>query len=310
MEPTTSPATTTIAGTLKPRRLQIQSILYGNGSHELARAITSVTQAAKLAREADLYSEIVVSWGDCSPQPLFTDEQVEQQLAALQDSGINLFRYEFFNENLGSAAGHNRLLASRSFDHVIIANPDTLLAPDCIVELNAGMVLIGSGIVEARQLPIEHPKAYDSNTFETSWASTACVLVSADVLDAISGFDAENFFLYCDDVDFSWRARLSGFKVIYYPSARIFHDKRLDEFGHLVPSAPEIFYSVEGALMLTHKYSRPKLHAKVISDLTENGSTEQKRAVAAFQKRSLPVPIDTDHHVGQFIKGNYAKHRF
>ena len=82
------------------------------------------------------------------------------------------------------------------------------------------------GMVEARQTPLEHAKEYNTKTGgETEWASTACTVFKTEVYNKINGFDAETFFLYCDDLDFSWRVRLAGYKIIYMPSAIVYHAK-------------------------------------------------------------------------------------
>ena len=80
-------------------------------------------------------------------------------------------------ENLGSAEGNNRLWADVDTDLVFILNPDTVVAPDTLVELVAPLRRPGVGIVDGRQLPIEHPKDYDPVTGDTSWASGACSMV-------------------------------------------------------------------------------------------------------------------------------------
>ena len=117
------------------------------------------------------------------------------------------------------------------------------------------------GIVEARQIPLEHPKKFDPVDGSTSWASGACMMIRAELLQQVGGFDGDSFFMYCDDVDFSWRARLAGYQVIHQPSARVFHDKRIQVDGRLVVSDAERYYSAEAALLMAWKYSRPDLVA-------------------------------------------------
>ena len=76
----------------------------------------------------------------------------------------------------------------------------------------------------------------------------------------------------------------------------------------------EEYWSAEGALVLAHKYSRPGRVAEIRRDLRAHGSEAQRRAVDDFDRRGdegrLPTPIDPDHAVGQFIAGNYARHRY
>src|SRR5690606_12759794 len=127
------------------------------------------------------------------------------------------------------------------------------------IELNHALRRPGVGLVEAKQIPIEHPKDFDPETGETSWASTACAMGPLEVFREIDGFDADSFFLYGDDVDFSWRVRLAGYKVIHQSSAFVFHDKRLSHEGRWMSSPAEQYYSAEATLLLTYKWSRSDL---------------------------------------------------
>ena len=67
-------------------------------------------------------------------------------------------------------------------------------------------------LIDAIQFPVEHPKIYDPVTFETPWASGACLAIPHDIFKKIRGFD-DTFFMYCEDVDLSWRARAAAFTV-------------------------------------------------------------------------------------------------
>jgi GT2 family glycosyltransferase len=55
------------------------------------------------------------------------------------------------------------------------------------------------------------------------WVSGAAMFVSKDVLDRV-GFMDPAFFMYCEDVDWCWRARAAGFEVVYLPSAVVTHE--------------------------------------------------------------------------------------
>ncbi len=52
--------------------------------------------------------------------------------------------------------------------------------------------------------------------------SFACALIRRDVFEQIGLLD-ENYYLYFDDVDFCWRARKAGWKVLYWPASRVVH---------------------------------------------------------------------------------------
>jgi GT2 family glycosyltransferase len=303
--------------TAKPhphQTLRIQTVLYRNDPEHVARAIDASARAIEHAIAAGVLHSAEFAIGDCSPFPAFDTAR----LAALEEKhraqGLQRVEYQFFNANLGSAAGHNRLLASARTDLVLIQNPDVVSAPNLLVELFAPLSLPGVGLVEARQIPIEHPKDYDAVTGETGWATTACALVPRAIAERAGGFDEKTFFLYCDDVDFSWRLRLLGLKIIFQPSACVFHDKRLSHEGEWMASAAEHYYSAEATLLLAHKYSRPELVQQLLTSFDEHGNPTTRQAAAEYRKRQaegrLPEPIDPKHRVAQFVDGYYAKHRF
>lgn len=65
--------------------------------------------------------------------------------------------------------------------------------------------------------------ASDENaTTEVDAVSGACLMVRRAVMDQIHGFD-EEYYLYGEDMDFCWRTKLAGWKVVYYPKAAITH---------------------------------------------------------------------------------------
>ncbi|MBK5165052.1 glycosyltransferase family 2 protein [Burkholderia sp. R-70211] len=294
--------------------MRIQSVLYNNSQQHVDTALESIGRAADLAIGSDVLSSVEIAFGDCSPEPVFTSADIASRLEKLLPQGVGRIQYTFFDGNLGSAAGQNRLLADLSTDLVLILNPDTVVAPNIFGELVRPMRKPGVGIVEARQIPIEHPKDYDPVTGETSWAATACALVSAAVAKEVSGFDSESFFLYCDDVDFSWRVRLAGYKVVFQPSAALFHDKRLSTAGKWIVGGAEEYYSAEAAMILAHKYSNSGLAERIERQLLAQGSDAEKKAARKYRElrdaNKLPDQIDPGHRVAQFIDGYYAKHRF
>lgn len=291
--------------------LRVHSVLYGNEPRRIDQAIAHLERAADIAIAGGVFSKVSLVYGDCSPLP-----ELEQTVVAHAQPGIALHgvEHKYFNANLGSAQGHNRLLEDLADDYVLIMNPDIMMAPNALVELAKAFVDAKTGMVEAKQLPIEHPKEYDPVSGETSWAATACTLIPAALIQQLGGFDHETFFLYCDDVDFSWRVRLAGKKVIYRPSAAAFHDKRLGAKGKWITGGAEKYYSAEAALMLAYKYHREDIVADVLKYFHTTNDDTLLAAAKEFETRRdtgrLPVQIDPDHKVAVFKDGAYAPHRF
>lgn len=295
-----------------PRSLAVQSVLYGNAPHDVERAGIALAHSVRLAQADGLIGDWVLLLGDCSPEPVFPGGPPTTLVAAVNSVGgtVELTK---FGANLGSAAGHNALAQGAQTELMLILNPDAQVAPDTISEL-ARALQADVGIVEARQVPLEHPKTFEPGTGITSWASTACALTPRRAFDQVGGFDAATFFLYCDDVDYSWRLRLAGYSVRYVPSAPVFHDKRLTLTGDWPASAAEIYYSAEAALMMAHKYSRPDLVRSILARYRKQKTEPVLKAVAEYERRraegTLPTPIDPAHKVSSFVKDNYAIHRF
>lgn len=294
------------------RSLRIQSVLYKLPRASVEKSLDYMAASVSLARRKGVLNEAVVAYGDCSPEPvLYAADLEELRTRHVNDFGID---YTFFGGNLGSAAGHNRLLANASSDTILIANPDVLASPRLLVEMFASLAMPEVGFVEGRQLPVEHHKHYDQASGETSWGSTACLLGERTLFEALEGFDSKTFFLYCDDVDLSWRARLLGKKVIHCPQAVVFHDKRLNDQGGWMASAAERYYSAEAGLLLSYKFSRPDLTENFLSYFRGSNDPDLQKAAENFnmrrQQNQLPTPLDLDHVVGQFIDGGYALSRF
>ncbi len=305
-----------------PVLLRVQTVLYAPGEHPLGEGplssfLRGLRQASTLLTRTRPEVRVELALGDCSPGPALGAEELERLRWSFTGTGTTAVYYEHFGENLGHGAGQQRLLAGRAgAAAVVLLNPDAVASPRLLLELLEGL---GSpddrvGVVEARHLPLEHQKAYDPRTGETSWASGACSLVSAEVLDATGGFDTESFFLYCDDVDLSWRARLAGFRVVHRPSAVVFHDKRLSPSAAQVPGETERYHSALASLLLYAKFSRPDLLQKGLDAYDESPDPVHARAAAELRRRLalglLPEPIDAEGKVADFSTYAYAPLRF
>jgi hypothetical protein len=304
-----SPTVAFLAGAVS---LQVQSVLYGNNFGSVERAVLSLGRAAELAVGSGMASRVELAFGDSSQSPCLNAAELAQLRAHYPDS-LSI-RYDFFNGNLGSAGGHNRLAEPAETDFILIQNPDVVVSPRLIINLLRAFTLPGVGMAEAKQLPIEHPKDYDPETGETGWATTACAMIPLPLFRQLGGFDADTFFLYCDDVDFSWAVRLAGYKVIFQPGAVVFHDKRLSNEGNWQPSRSERYYSAEAALLLAHKWSRVDIVEQILKAWSIDSDEFTSKARAEYERRKregkLPEPIDPEHRIGYFIDANYAPHRY
>jgi len=129
------------------------------------------------------------------------------------------------SSNLGFTGGNNVALRVCLGEFVLLLNPDTEIAPDALkILVMRAMQERGAGIVEAAQVPLEHPKWFDQRTQETPWCSGAVSLVRRKALLRTGIFD-ERLFMYCEDVDLSWRMWSKGYRCVYEPRAKVRHEQ-------------------------------------------------------------------------------------
>jgi len=205
-----------------PLRLVAGIVLYNNGADEVIELVRSIRLAAATLPDGVTVETVLLDNGSAAFDP-----------SALPEPA----RYEHSGANLGFGKGHNVLMRQAfesGADFYLGVNPDGRLHPDCLAHLlrmaQAETADGGPGsLLEAIQFPEEHPKWYDPRTFDTPWVSGACFLMPRAVFRATQGFD-ENMFLYCEDVDLSWRTRLAGFRTRICPPAIFLHD--VSDRGH------------------------------------------------------------------------------
>lgn len=293
--------------------LQVQVVLFKTEIAQIRRLMLGVAASLRQAQFAFDVSVVLV-FGDSSPLPVLQTEDIDRLRKEAVAAGLDDLRYVFFNENLGSSGGSNRLAEQSASDLILVLNPDTYPVPNMLTYLIHAITDPTIGIAEARQIPLEHPKESHPGTGDTSWASGCCLLVRRSVFEFVGGFDFEHFPLYCDDVDFSWRVRLAGYRVVHVPRAVVFHDKRITLSGGPSPASTELYHATLGRLMLATRYGRPDLVNEALAQISKDGDLEQRRAVADFEarrsERRVPEAVEGAQTVAQFVGGEYARHRF
>ncbi len=295
--------------------LQVQSVLYHNEPFALKRALLSLHNAIERNRKTTgELGAVTVCYGDASASPIFSQEEIAQ--LQKQFSPSFSFEYLYFNENTGSAKGHNLLGEQCSSDYMLIMNPDVILCPRFFHAMIEPFFSpsANAGLTEARQCPVEHPKEYNKETLETDWATTACTLFPTAIFRELNGFDAESFFMYCDDLDFTWRIRLLGKKIYHRPDALVYHSKTLSVDGKWIPTKAEIFYSAQAALLIAHKWSNPKRVDELYRIFSNSREPSQRQAADHFDSlrraNKLPTPLDAQHKIAKFVGDFYTEHRF
>lgn len=294
---------------VKPKLL-VAVVLYQARAVDVVRQTAAVRIAAQHAVDAGVLSQVVLSYGDCGSPPLHLNEMSLPEGIAVE--------YLDFEANLGHSEGSNRLFAEAGWlddsDLVVFLNPDAIPEERAFTHLVKALEPGNVGVVDGRQIPFEHPKSFDPMTGEQSWASGACLGVRSSVFQRLAGFDADLFWSYCNDVDLSWRARHLGLMALHIPQAVFFHDKRVDENGHVIATQTQVYYSTLARLNLGVRYGRGDVVAQTVRWVERDGSVDHRRAVRDFRLRDLTgpkiSPLPGAEDVAVFENGEYAHHRF
>ncbi len=188
--------------------------------------------------------------------------------------------------NRGFAAACNQGARGGTGEYVLFLNPDTRVMPDTldtavrIMEMTqnhetaiAGVQLHdASGAVAKSCARFPSPSSmviralgldrggWLRSYVMTDWAHDrtclvdhvigAFYLVRRQVFEALGGFD-ERFFVYLEDLDFSYRARLAGWRALYVAEAQAFH--RGGGTSEAVP-ASRLAYAIRSRLVYADKH--------------------------------------------------------
>lgn len=178
------------------------------------------------------------------------------------DSSLEMIKREFpqvqlieNKKNLGFSKANNVALMQAQGQFLLLLNSDTEVAPDALdlsvkymdshqqVGVMGGKVLLPDGTLDKacrRRFP--NPKNAFLRLFgfkkfsdynlegsldqeaEVDSVMGAYLMVRKSIADQI-GFLDEVFFMYGEDLDWCWRVKKAGYKVVYYPRAQIVHFK-------------------------------------------------------------------------------------
>lgn len=174
------------------------------------------------------------------------------------------------NKNTGYGSGNNLGVTQSHGEYVIILNPDTIVERNWLREIikplrdhpqiiTTPKILVYDGLsintcgninhfsgLTFTQWMGEAPDFHNEDSYLTG-VSGACFAMKREDYIKTGGFD-ENFFLYNEDSEFSWRAHLLGFKILYVPTALVRHDYKLGV------SPERIFYLEIGRYRILKKY--------------------------------------------------------
>jgi len=180
------------------------------------------------------------------------------EMVAREFPEVKLVRLE---HNRGFSAGNNVGLKYASGEYLLLLNSDTEVRGDALtimcnlMDADASIGALGAqllnpdGSIQAscRAFPsyrtaLFHRKSLLTKLFprnryssqylmtdsdraqsmEVDWVIGACLMTRRQVLEEVGPLD-EGFFMYAEDVDWCYRMRQAGWKVVYEPSAKVMH---------------------------------------------------------------------------------------
>lgn len=195
-----------------------------------------LTSLAKLDYPKDKYEVIMVDEGS-------TDGSVEYV-----KNNFPWIRIIRANSRLGFPRGNNLGISQAHGEYVVLLNNDTEVDRDWLGELvkvaesdaKIGVCtskllmftdrsIINSAGGEVHYLGFSWPRAVGTRNGglfeqveETPLASGCSLLIRRSVIEEIGELD-DSYHLYVDDVDYTWRVRLAGYKALYVPTSVVYH---------------------------------------------------------------------------------------
>lgn len=213
-------------------------ILNWNGQKMLERFLPSVTQ------HTSGLAEVVVA----------DNGSTDDSLDFLQRCYPHI-RVVALDKNYGFAEGYNRALAQIDADYYVLLNDDVEVTPNWwqpvvdMMEAHPEVAIAqpkllmfdqrqtfeyaggAGGFIDKHGYPFCRGRIFSSleqdhgqydDPCEIFWASGAAMFVRASVWKELGGLDGD-FFAHMEEIDFCWRAKNQGHKVVYCPQSVVYH---------------------------------------------------------------------------------------
>jgi GT2 family glycosyltransferase len=187
-----------------------------------------------LAAESEVGQILVVDNGEGG-------EEID---AAEAREGVEVIRP---GRNLGYAAGSNLGAHRATGDVLLFLNPDTVVRPGAVRVLSRALDDAGVGAAMGRLLLTSDPERLNSagavihisglgwssghgapaetvtGPREVPYANGSALAIRRELFEQLGGF-TEELFLYHEDLELGWRARMRGFRIVLDPAADVLHD--------------------------------------------------------------------------------------
>lgn len=154
------------------------------------------------------------------------------------------------DKNYGAAEGKNVGIRNSCGDYVYFLDSDVEVEKDCLIELVKAAELTGAGVCGSRVKEMGSNLLSNCGDFinifgilkhrgmgeedvdqfgeitEVFSLPSCSMLVSRELIKKMRFWFDPKFFIYFEDTEFCWQARLLGFKVLYVPKSVIYHRAR------------------------------------------------------------------------------------
>ncbi|MDO5836230.1 MAG: glycosyltransferase family 2 protein [Methanobacterium sp.] len=224
----------------------------------------------------------------------------------VRETEIGLIKFIANNRNSGFAHANNLALKESNAKYVLLLNSDTIILNNalskCIhhMEEDSSIGALGCKVVLPdgsldracrRSFPTFSVSFYrmtglsslfpkskrfgkynltfldENKTYEVDSLVGAFMLVKSDVIQEIGLLD-EEFFMYGEDIDWCYRIKSAGWKVLYYSDAKIIHYKG---GSNNKPVKPRLIYEFYRSMYLFYNKHYRDNYPFIITGITYTG---------------------------------------
>jgi N-acetylglucosaminyl-diphospho-decaprenol L-rhamnosyltransferase len=258
-------------------------VVVNYGSHELlARNLVPLTEEALIV-VVDNFRTV--------------DESVAMMRLA-DDQGWELVVNER-NEGFGAAVNSGVARGTALGGHVfILVNPDLELTADALRHLHARSLADPLTMVSPVVVRPDGSRWFDGATVlvdrgrtstavgsnsaaPNGWLSGACLVVHADMWEKVGGFDDE-YFLYWEDVDLSWRWVEAGGRLIVDEAVTVVHDVGGTQGGQ-GKSTTYVYYNCRNRMLFATRH----LDRRAVRSWLRGSAAYANRVVMRGGRRAL-----------------------
>jgi GT2 family glycosyltransferase len=208
-------------------------------------------------------------------------------------------------QNLGYTGGNNvgiKKALENNSDFIFILNPDTTVDVSTIKNLveaatqegiygpkihfkNGKEIWYAGGVLDTKNVLGTHRGMdekdngqYDKEV-ETDFVTGAAFFATKEVFKKVGFFD-DSYFLYMEDVDFCFRAKQAGYKIMYIPEAVVYH-KNARSTG--LGSQIQDYYLTRNRLLFASKFLSFRTRFALFREALRNlGNPVRRRALLDF----------------------------